>query len=140
MDSLLHLACLGLRLIPSLAVGVLASLAAYVVINEYVRRKSMIPGFDSPPQRVLFGHLPYFANNGVAVPCRDWARRLGAVYQVKLGNITAVTVNTAAAAKYIFSHQSHATSSRPELYTLHKVGDTHACNESPRFLCELWLK
>ena len=121
MVSLLHLACLGLRLIPSLFIGVLASLAAYVVINEYVRRRSMIPGFDSPAQRPLFGHLPFFADKGVAVPCRDWARKLGAVYQIKLGNITAITVNTAAAAKYIFAHQSHATSSRPELYTLHRV-------------------
>lgn len=111
----------GLRLLPSFALGILALLAGYVVLNEYLRRKSMIPGLPSPPQNIVFGHLPHFAHNGVAEPCREWSKRYGPVYQVKLGNITAVTVNTAAAAKRIFSHQSHATSSRPELYTLHKV-------------------
>ncbi|KUI57425.1 3-hydroxyphenylacetate 6-hydroxylase [Cytospora mali] len=129
MDSLLHMAWAGLRLVPSLVLGILASLVGYLVINEYVRRRSMIPGFDSPPQKAIFGHLPFFAHKGVAAPCWDWSRRYGAVYQIKLGNITAITVNTAAAAKYIFSHQAHATSSRPEFYTLHKlIADTAGTN------------
>lgn len=122
MDSLLHMACSGLYLLPWLFLGALASLIGYIVINEYLRKSTMLPGFDSPPQKAIFGHLPFFAHKGVAVPCRDWSRQYGAVYQIKLGNMTALTVNTAAAAKYIFSLHSHATSSRPELYTLHKVG------------------
>lgn len=121
MDFLLSHLLRGLKLLPSLSLGALALLIGYVAINEYLRRKSMIPGLVSPPQDIVFGHLPHFAHNGVAEPCREWSKKYGPVYQIKLGNITAVTVNTAAAAKYIFSHQSHATSSRPELYTLHKV-------------------
>lgn len=121
MDSSLSYPLGGLKLLPSFALGILALLMGYIAINEYLRRKSMIPGLASPPQNVVFGHLPYFAQKGVAEPCREWSEEYGPVYQIKLGNITAVTVNTAAAAKQIFSHQSHATSSRPELYTLHKV-------------------
>lgn len=129
MDSLLSSPLGGLKLLPSLVLGILASLVGYVVVNEYLRRKSMIPGFETPPQSIVFGHLPDFAHRGVAEPCREWSEKYGPVYQIKLGNITAITVNTAAAAKHIFSHQSHATSSRPELYTLHKVclGD---CDEA----------
>lgn len=121
MDFLLNSPLGGLKLLPSLFLGILASLVGYIAINEYLRRKSMIPGFDSPPQSIVFGHLPDFAHKGVAQPCREWSEKYGPVYQIKLGNITAITVNTAAAAKHIFSHQSHATSSRPELYTLHQV-------------------
>lgn len=121
MDSLLSNLLGGLKLLPSLFLGTLALLVGYIAINEYVRRRSMIPGVASPPQHIVFGHLPYFALKGVAEPCRKWSETYGPVYQIKLGNITAVTVNTAAAAKHIFSHQSHATSSRPQLYTLHKV-------------------
>lgn len=121
MDSLLSQPLRGLNLLPSLALGILALLIGYVVMNEVLRRKSMIPGLASPPQSIVFGHLPDFAHRGVAEPCREWSEKYGPVYQIKLGNITAVTVNSAAAAKHIFSHQSHATSSRPELYTLHKV-------------------
>lgn len=121
MDSVSSYLHGGLKLLPSLALGTLAVLTGYIVINEYMRRKSMIPGLASPPQQIIFGHLPYFAHKGVAEPCRQWSEKYGPVYQIKLGNITAVTVNTAAAAKHIFSHQSHATSSRPELFTLHKV-------------------
>jgi 3-hydroxyphenylacetate 6-hydroxylase len=111
----------GLKIFSSLSLGALALLIGYVAINEFVRRRSTIPGLGSPPQNIVFGHLPYFAHKGVAEPCREWAQRYGPVYQIKLGNISAVTVNTAAAAKHIFSHQSHATSSRPQLFTLHKV-------------------
>lgn len=121
MNSSLSYLLGGLKLLPSFALGILASLIGYVVLNEYLRRKSMIPGLTSPPQNIVFGHLPHFAHKGVAEPCRQWSEKYGPVYQIKLGNITAVTVNTAAAAKHIFSHQSHATSSRPELYTLHQV-------------------
>ncbi|KAJ0122611.1 3-hydroxyphenylacetate 6-hydroxylase [Diaporthe amygdali] len=121
MDSFQNNAFVVLRLLPSLALGILAALVGYVAINEYLRRKTMIAGLASPPQQIVFGHLPFFAHKGVAEPCRDWSQRYGPVYQIKLGNITAVTVNTASAAKHIFSHQSHATSSRPELYTLHKL-------------------
>lgn len=121
MDSVFSYLHGGFKLLPSLALGTLAMLMGYIVINEYVRRKSMIPGLASPPQQIVFGHLSYFAHKGVAEPCRQWSEKYGPVYQIKLGNITAVTVNTAAAAKHIFSHQSHATSSRPELFTLHKV-------------------
>jgi 3-hydroxyphenylacetate 6-hydroxylase len=121
MDSLFSNLLGGLKLLPSLALGTLALLIGYIVTNEYIRRKSMIPGLPSPPQQMVFGHLPYFAHKGVAEPCREWSEKYGPVYQIKLGNITAVTVNTAAAAKHIFGHQSHATSSRPELFTLHKV-------------------
>lgn len=131
MDSSLDYLLGGLKLLPSFALGILALLVGYVALNEYMRRKSMISGLASPPQNIVFGHLPYFAHKGVAEPCREWSEKYGPVYQIKLGNITAVTVNTAAAAKHIFSHQSHATSSRPELYTLHKVRPIYCPKQIP---------
>ena len=134
MDSLLSNLLGGLKLLPLLALGILALLIGYVVMNECLRRKSMIPGLASPPQNIVFGHLPYFAHKGVAEPCREWSKAFGPVYQIKLGNITAVTVNTAAAAKHIFSHQSHATSSRPELFTLHKVCSRYVLSAAPPML------
>ena len=52
---------------------------------------------------------------------REWARKYGGVYQIQLGNIPVVVVNTAASAKVLFGQNAQALSSRPEFYTFHKV-------------------
>lgn len=52
---------------------------------------------------------------------REWARRFGDVYQIQLGNIPVVVINSASAARTIFGQNAQAMSSRPEFYTFHKV-------------------
>ncbi|KAJ5696127.1 Nuclease (SNase-like) OB-fold [Penicillium solitum] len=44
----------------------------------------------------------------------------GPVYQVCLGSILVMVINSAAVAKVILGHNSWATASRPQLYTYHK--------------------
>jgi 3-hydroxyphenylacetate 6-hydroxylase len=51
---------------------------------------------------------------------RKWSHTHGAVFQVQLGNTTAVVVNSVAAAKKLFLGQSHAMNSRPTFYVFHK--------------------
>lgn len=46
------------------------------------------------------------------------------MFQIQLGNTTAVVVNTASAAKSLFLGQSHAMNSRPTFYVLHKKVST----------------
>lgn len=50
----------------------------------------------------------------------QWAERYGDVFQVQLGNVTAVVVNSIAAARTLFISQREATNSRPVFYVLHK--------------------
>ncbi|KAK6207318.1 hypothetical protein LQW54_007276 [Pestalotiopsis sp. IQ-011] len=48
---------------------------------------------------------------------RQWAKSYDGVFQIQLGNIPVVVVNTAATAKAIFGQNSQALASRPEFYT-----------------------
>ncbi|KAM5343977.1 hypothetical protein ACJ41O_012514 [Fusarium nematophilum] len=48
-----------------------------------------------------------------------WSRKYGEVFQVQLGERTAVVVNSAAAARELFLSQRDATKSRPLFYVLH---------------------
>lgn len=50
---------------------------------------------------------------------RKWSASYGPVFQVQLGNTTAVVINSARAAKQLFLGQSHAMNSRPRFYVFH---------------------
>ena len=50
-----------------------------------------------------------------------WSKKYGAVYQIMLGNVPVIVVNSAKAAREIFGANSQALASRPEFYTFHKV-------------------
>lgn len=52
---------------------------------------------------------------------RQWSSpsKCGPVFQVQLGNTTAVVINSARAAKQLFLGQSHAMNSRPRFYVFH---------------------
>ena len=52
---------------------------------------------------------------------RNWSSQYGDVYQIQLGNVPILVVNSAAAAKALFGQNSQALSSRPVFYTFHKV-------------------
>ncbi|EEY23053.1 cytochrome P450 76B1 [Verticillium alfalfae VaMs.102] len=92
----------------------------YVVINEFVRSNARIKGMKGPRGLPLIGNLWDIRTNA-ADQYRHWAKKHGDVYQVQLGNVPVVIVNSASAAKSLFGQHSQALSSRPETYTFHKV-------------------
>lgn len=98
----------------------------YIFSNEFVRKAARIPGLKGPSGLPLIGNLWQIRVNA-AEKYREWSKVHGSVYQIQLGNVPVVVVNSAAAAKVLFGQNAQALSSRPEFYTFHKV------NESPGF-------
>ncbi|KAH8649811.1 cytochrome P450 76A2 [Xylariales sp. PMI_506] len=96
----------------------------YVLINEFIRANVRISGLKGPRGWPLVGNIWDIRHNA-SERYRQWAKQFGPVYQVQLGNIPVVVVNSAKAAKIIFGQNSQALASRPEFYTFHKlVSDT----------------
>lgn len=98
--------------------GLLLIPVVYVVINEFIRSAARISHLKGPRGLPLIGNLHQIRVNA-AEQYRQWSNTYGGVYQIQLGNIPVVVVNTAEAAKAIFGN--NALSSRPEFYTFHKV-------------------
>lgn len=93
---------------------------AYVVVNEFTRLRARIPGFSGPRGLPLIGNIHEIRINA-AEQYRLWSKQYGPVYQIQLGNVPVIVVNTAAAARDIFGKHSQALSSRPVFHTFHKV-------------------
>jgi 3-hydroxyphenylacetate 6-hydroxylase len=104
----------------SLFIGLFVVPILYILANEVIRRQARVPGLDGPTGLPLIGNLWQIRKNA-AEKYRQWARKHGAVYQIQLGNIPVVVVNSAASAKVLFGQNAQALSSRPEFYTFHKV-------------------
>jgi 3-hydroxyphenylacetate 6-hydroxylase len=92
----------------------------YVLVNELVRRNARLQ-MKGPAGLPVVGHLWDIRVNA-AEKYREWSKKFGAVYQIQLGNIPVVVINSASAARAIFGQNAQAMSSRPEMYTFHKVG------------------
>jgi 3-hydroxyphenylacetate 6-hydroxylase len=92
----------------------------YLVINEFIRHSARIKKLPGPTGLPLIGNLWQIRVNA-AEQYRSWVKSHGDVYQIQLGNIPIVVVNSAASAKVIFGQYSQALASRPEFYTFHKV-------------------
>ncbi len=107
-----------------LAVAAIFVPLIYVLSNEVVRKRARVPGLDGPRGLPLIGNLHQIRKNA-AETYRHWARTHGAVYQIQLGNIPVIVVNSAASAKVLFGQNAQALSSRPEFYTFHKVPRPH---------------
>ena len=93
---------------------------SYVLVNEFIRYKARIQGFSGPTGIPIIGNI-FSIRHNAAEKYRTWTARFGDVYQIQLGNVPVVVVNTASAAKAIFGQNSQALSSRPVFYTFHKV-------------------
>lgn len=91
----------------------------YIIANEFVRRRARVSGLNGPSGLPLIGNLWDIRTNA-AEKYRQWAHLYGQVYQIQLGNIPVVVVNSAASAKVLFGQHAQALSSRPEFYTFHK--------------------
>lgn len=92
----------------------------YVVINEFIRRSARVKGFDGPTNWPLVGNIPDIKYNA-AEKYREWSKIYGEVYQIQLGNVPVIVVNSAESARKIFGQNSQALSSRPVFWTFHKV-------------------
>ncbi|KAJ5112972.1 hypothetical protein N7456_001506 [Penicillium angulare] len=92
----------------------------YVILNEFIRASARVRGLNGPRGLPLIGNLAQIRVNA-AEQYRIWSRKFGAVYQIQLGNIPVVVVNSAASAKVLFGQNAQALSSRPEFYTFHKI-------------------
>jgi len=68
----------------------------------------------------MIGNLHQIRVNA-AEQYRLWTQKYGSVYQIMLGNVPVIVVNSSKAAREIFGANSQALSSRPEFYTFHKV-------------------
>lgn len=97
------------------------SLLSYLIINEIIRYRIRNHDFNGPPNRLLVGNLPDITNNA-SERLRTWAETYGDVYEMQLGNIPILVVNSATATKELFGSKGHALNSRPVFYTFHKVG------------------
>ena len=95
-------------------------LVAYILLNELVRFRSRISRLPGPWGYPLLGSLPSLRGKTGSEEYRLWAAKYGDVFQLQLGNTTAVIVNSAAAARAFFISQREATNSRPTFYVLHK--------------------
>lgn len=92
----------------------------YVVVNEFVRRSLRVRGFNGPTNWPLVGNIPDIKYNA-AEKYREWSKTFGDVYQIQLGNVPVIVVNSAEAARKLFGQNSQALSSRPVFWTFHKV-------------------
>ncbi|KAL2068420.1 hypothetical protein VTL71DRAFT_16518 [Oculimacula yallundae] len=109
-DNAVQQIALGFVLIPLL----------YFIANEFVRSQARIDKLGGPAGLPVIGNLHQIRINA-AEQYRQWAKQYGGVYQIQLGNIPIVVVNSASAAKTIFGQNAQALSSRPEFYTFHKI-------------------
>ena len=98
----------------------LGLVVGYVAVTEVQRSKARIPGFDGPTGLPIVGNIHQIRVNA-AEQYRLWRDQYGPVYQIMLGNIPVIIINSAAAAREIFGANSQALASRPEMYTFHKV-------------------
>ncbi|KAF2703551.1 cytochrome P450 [Pleomassaria siparia CBS 279.74] len=104
----------------SLLVLVLGILLTYLLANEYIRRSARLDGFPGPRNWPLVGNIPDIKYNA-SEKYRQWSKIYGDVYQIQLGNVPVVVVNSAESARKIFGQYSQALSSRPVFWTFHKV-------------------
>ncbi|KAJ9145063.1 Cytochrome P450 [Pleurostoma richardsiae] len=98
----------------------LSVLVVYLVQNEIFRYRSRISKLPGPRGWPVVGNLFQHQDEIPAETYRKWARKYGPVFQIQLGNTTAVIVNTAESAKQLFLGQRLAMNSRPTFYVFHK--------------------
>ncbi|OQE14248.1 hypothetical protein PENFLA_c039G02150 [Penicillium flavigenum] len=104
----------------SLAAAAVLVPILYVILNEFIRDAARVKGMKGPRGLPLIGNLAQIRRDA-AEQYRLWSKKHGAVYQIQLGNIPVVVVNSAASAKVLFGQNAQALSSRPETYTFHKI-------------------
>jgi 3-hydroxyphenylacetate 6-hydroxylase len=108
------------HIVQSTILSLLIAFITYVVFNEFTRSKARVPGMGGPKGWPLIGNLWDIRINA-AEKYEEWSKTYGDVYQVQMGNVPVVVVNSAAATKTLWITHSQALASRPTTYTFHKV-------------------
>jgi 3-hydroxyphenylacetate 6-hydroxylase len=111
-----------------LIILIVVSLAIAPVLYEKRRRGLRIPNVPGPTGLPFVGSI-FDVKTNAAEQCRKWSYQYSDVFQVQLGEIPVLVVNSASAAKAIFLGHSNALSSRPVFYTFHKVDVYHAASQ-----------
>ncbi|KAK1460181.1 hypothetical protein CMEL01_03180 [Colletotrichum melonis] len=94
-------------------------LVGYLLQNEIKRHRGKIKHVPGPLGWPVVGNLFQNQDQVPAETYRVWAKKYGPVFQIRLGNTTAVVVNTVESAKQLFLGQRHAMNSRPTFYVFH---------------------
>ncbi|KAF2100274.1 putative cytochrome P450 phenylacetate hydroxylase [Rhizodiscina lignyota] len=92
----------------------------YLLVNETIRYRVRNPHFTGPPGLPVIGNIRDIRFHAPS-KFQEWSKEYGDVYQIQLGNIPILVVNSAAAAKELIGGNAHAVSSRPVFYTFHKI-------------------
>ncbi|KAL0940399.1 uncharacterized protein CTRU02_203162 [Colletotrichum truncatum] len=95
------------------------SFVIYLLQNELIRYRSRIRKLPGPRGWPVVGNLFQHPKEVTAETYRKWAQTYGPVFQIQLGNTTAVIVSSVESAKQLFLGQRHATISRPTFYVFH---------------------
>ncbi|KAK7535948.1 cytochrome P450 [Phyllosticta citribraziliensis] len=106
----------------SLPVQILAAVVAVYFLIRYFNRTDMpkIRGIPEIPGVPLFGNLIQLGTNHPKV-AREWSKKYGPVFQVRLGNRRIVFANSFDSVRDLWIHNQSALISRPTLHTFHKV-------------------
>lgn len=94
-----------------------------LAVYEYMRWRVRLRDFHGPSGLPILGNLWQIQHGNAPWLYQQWSKEYGPVYQVQAGNIPMLLLNSAAAAKQILTANSHATASRPEFYTFHRVSN-----------------
>ena len=97
------------------------SLGLFFWSYELARWLARVPKFRGPSGYPVVGNMWQIYGKDAPLQYQQWSKTFGPVYQIQLGNIPVLVINTASAAKSILTQNSSATASRPEFYTFHKV-------------------
>jgi 3-hydroxyphenylacetate 6-hydroxylase len=105
------------------AVGLGLFLASWLVhvFCSYRAVSKDIQGIAGPSALPLVGSILSIRLRNAELAYRDWSIRYGGTINVKLGNVPVIVINTASAARKLLVSTSTLASSRPVLYTFHKV-------------------
>ena len=103
------------------ALAVISLVSIVLVVYELIRWSGRIRGFSGPMGLPVVGNLLQIQGKDAPEQYRVWSKTYGPVYQIALGSIPVLVINSAAAAKALFIQNSQACASRPEFYTFHKV-------------------
>jgi 3-hydroxyphenylacetate 6-hydroxylase len=99
----------------------LLTCVAIINLSYETRRKALrIPQFNGPAGWPVIGNLGDIKGSS-AQHFQVWSKSYGNVFQIQLGDIPVLVVNSASAAKAIFLGNSNALCSRPVFFTFHKV-------------------
>ncbi|KAI0886558.1 cytochrome P450 [Annulohypoxylon maeteangense] len=104
----------------------------YLLQNEIVRYRSRVKNLPGPRGWPIVGNLFQHRDEIAAETYRKWSLKHGPVFQIQLGNTTAVVINSAQAARQLFLGQSSGMNSRPVFYVLHqKMSKVASIGTSP---------